>query len=289
MRYNAIPLFLLLATHVSLQEGGFHPDQQRAIIERSGDYTLRLRREGANLSVAVAKGGRLKANIVLPSEVAQVDRIDLVAANKAAILGAVNGDVSAVVVLDLDKFRLVDKFYCYAPALSPDKRFLAFIKFFPAHFVDGVSDVYLYYDFQKSPADNRPTNISKDDVQNIGQPIYPAGSKNQRGDNTDQPESQIHTLESGRFFWAPKEDRLAFVDQFRGKVSLVTALFPESGAPVKVKELEIRKSDVCSSIEIEQCTFGVTSIQFTDQEHLKLKLRSNNDRYPVRNEIDLNM
>jgi hypothetical protein len=286
MRVSTLLAFVLFAPLAEAQETGFHPDQQKAIIERSEDYTVRLRRGKSNLFLAVNQRGQPGRELALPNEVTQVDKTEFVAINKVAVLGAVNGDVNALVLVDLHLKKVVDKFYCYAPALSPDKRFLAYIKFFPAHFVQGVSDVYLVYDFRKSPAENRAQGVSTGDIQNVGRPIFPTEAKNQTGDNTDRPESEIHMLESGALFWAPKEDRLVFVDRFQGRLSLITALFSESGS-AQVRSREIKKSDVCLSNDAEECTFAVTSVQFSDEGRLKLKLRAYNARFPVKGEIDL--
>ena len=275
-----------LSTSVEVQERGFHPDQQKAIIERSEDYTARLQREKSNLVLILNKRGQAAVRLAVPSEVAQVDKVEFVAINKVALLGSVNGDVNAVVVVDLRSRKIIDKFYCYAPALSPDKRFLAYIKFFPAHFVQGASDVYLVYDFQKSPAENRTMGVSMNDIQNVGQPIYPRESKNQTGDNTDRPDSEIHMLESGALFWAPEQDRLVFADRFQGRLSLIMASFSKSGS-AEVKERELKKSDVCLSTDTEQCSFAVTSVQFSNEGRLKLKLRPYDARFPVKGEIEL--
>jgi hypothetical protein len=283
---TALPI-VLLATHVQAQEGGFHPDQQKTIIERSDKYTVRLRRDKLNLLLSVNKKGQPPTTLVLPNEMVQVDKVEFVTANKIALLGAVNGDVNAVALVDLDSAKIIDKFYCYAPTLSPDKQFLVYIKFFPAHFVQGVSDVYLLYDLHKSPAENRAAGVPNGDVQNVGRVIYPPESKNQSGDNTDRPESEIHTLESGAFYWAPKEDRLVFVDRFQDRFSLITASFSDSGI-ANIKQHEIKKTDICLSSDTSQCTFTVTSIQFFNDGHLKLKLRPYNSRSPVKAEVDLN-
>jgi hypothetical protein len=276
----------LLSTSLEVQDAGFHPDQQKTIIERSEGYTVRLSREKSKLVLTLNNRGQPPVRLALPSEVEQVDRVEFVGLNKVALLGHVNGDVNAVVVVDLRSRKILDKFYCYAPALSPNKRFLAYIKFFPAHFVQGVTDLYLVYDFQKSPVENRTVGVSMSDIQNVGQPIYPPESRNQTADNTDRPESDIHMLESGALFWAPKEDRLVFADRFQGRLSLIMASFSKSGR-AEVKERELKKSDVCLSTDIEQCTFAVTSIQFSNEGHLKLKLRPYNSRFPVKGEIEL--
>jgi hypothetical protein len=289
MRFSTLFLLLSLCANARSQEGAFHPDQQETIIERSKDYVLRLRSDGSRLSVKIEKRGGSTADIILPEEVAQVDSIEFVRSNTAVVLGRVNGDVSIVVVLDLAKSGVGDKLYCYAPALSPNKRFLAFIKFFPAHFVQGVTDVYLLYDFQKSAAENRPQGVGIGDVQNVGRVIFPPQSKNQPGDNTERTNEDVHMLESGAFFWSDNGDRLAFVDRYRSEMSLIVATIPISATDISIRHEEIKRSNVCQSEDTNKCSFSVESIQFQKQGRLLLKLRPYNGTVLLKREIDLQM
>jgi len=199
----------------------------------------------------------------------------------------VNGDVHEVVIIGVATGNITDKFYCYEPVLSPSKRFLVFIKFFPAHFVEGVSDKYLFYDFQKSAKANRPRNVGLGDPQNVGQVLYPPTAKNQVGDNTGRPPSEVHMLASGTFFWSPKGDRVAFADTYQGKVTLVVVGLDGGGPDLHVTERELRKSDICNSQrDLNSCSFGVSSIEFTG-EGVKLALRPLNLAVRIKREIEL--
>lgn len=126
-----------------------------------------------------------------------------------------------------------------------------------------------------------------DDTQNVGQVIYPPTSRNQSGDNVGRPESETHMLESGALFWSPKGDQLAFADRVHTKLSLIAATFSDSA--VNIKESEIKKSDVCASGKIDECSFTVRSIQFSNQEHLRLKLRPYNFAVPIKEDFDLDL
>ena len=270
---------------VRCQEAGFRPDQQKFIIQRSADFAVRLNKTGRDLSISISKHKRHIGDVALPKEVAQVDSIEFVANNHAAVLGAASGSVDVVVVLDLDAGKVIDKFYCYAPALSPNRRFLAFIKFFTPHFVPGVTDLYMLYDFQKSPEMNRPSNIAPEDFRNVGTVMYPKGVVNRPDDNEGQPESQSHFLESGQFFWSPNSERVAFADRFQGRISLIVVAF--SDAHMEVREREINRSEACLG-KTDECTFMVTSIVFQARDQLKLTLRPRNS-VPTKPEIDIQM
>ena len=284
-----LALLTIFVNRTPGQEPGFYPDKQTTIIQRSADFTVRLQRAGGeDLRLSIDKRGHQVSSFLLPREMAQVNKIEFVSTNRAVLLGYANGDVNEVIVVDLDSGKIADRFHCYAPALSPDKRFLAFVKFFPSHFVSGVSDEYMIYDLQKPPKMNRPPSVASDDVVNIGRAIYPRSATNQPDDNVGRPESEVHMMESAEFVWSPHGERLAFADRLQGRISLIVIVLSDSGTAVNLKEVEIKKSDVCVASEVDKCSFAVRSILFRDDE-VKLKLRPGNSALSVKDEIDIRM
>ena len=215
----------LFDLHPDAQDSGFHPERQAPIIQRSRDFTIRLKKDGEKLGVWIDKGSHPIGSFWLPDEMAQVDRIEVVANNHAVLLGYANGDVNEIVIVDLNSGKMIDKIWCFAPALSPKKRFLAFVKFYTPHFLQGVSDEYMVYDFEKSPKMNRSAGIPSDDFRNVGRAVYPVGATNKPDDNIAKPELEIHKLASGQFFWAPDEEQLAFADRYQDKVFVIKASF----------------------------------------------------------------
>lgn len=243
--------------------GGFHPDRQKLIVEHSKELSARLEKEAIHLRIVLQRGHEVLGRLPLPEEMAQVDSIDFAPNGKIAVLGHVNGSVRQVTVIDVASRTVIDKFYCYEPTLSPDKRLLAFVKFFPPHFVQGVTYQYLLYDFGKSPEANRPAGIPSDDPQNVGQVLYPPHAKNQFGDNTQQAPETIHTLASGKFFWSPTGKRVAFADSHAGIVHLVVAELRGATPTLRVVERELKKADICKPRrDLDSCTFVVSNIEF---------------------------
>jgi hypothetical protein len=285
----ALLILGLLGKLLAEQETEFHPDQQRTIVQRSDEYTVRVRGEGPMLRLVVERGTKVTGSLTLSRDViVQVDRIEFVPEKKVVLIGAMSGDVGAVVVINLQTSEILDKFWCYWPVISPSKRFLAFVKYYPAHFVEGVSDVYLLYDFKKSPVDNRSGNIRPDDIYDVGKVIYPPSSTNEIGDNVRKTESQAHALASGALFWSSDGRLLAFADLYQGETSLVTAVVSDS--TVAVGQAEIKKSEVCLSLEKAKCKFGVSSIQFPPNgERLILTLRSYDQTSPVKEQIEIDI
>jgi hypothetical protein len=124
------------------------------------------------------------------------------------LFGMVNGSVHEVVVVSTSERRIVDRFLCYNPALSPDGESIAFVKFYPPHFDPGVSDLVMVYDVAKGKAKNRPHEAGVDELIDVGSPVYPAGIQTQ-SPNDGLPESQINSVTSP-FFWAADSSRFAF-------------------------------------------------------------------------------
>ena len=81
----ALLVFILFGTELQGQETGFQPDKQETIIQRSQEYTARLRKEGANLRLTVDKGaGAIGSLIVSRDMIVQVDTIEFVANDGSA-------------------------------------------------------------------------------------------------------------------------------------------------------------------------------------------------------------
>lgn len=244
--------------------GGFHPQRQNMIVARSNELTARLEKKDARLRIVFERHQKRVDSLSLPQEMAQVDSIDFAAGEKLVVLGHVNSSVRQVVVIDINGSTVIDNFYCYEPILSPDKRFLALVKFFPPHFVQGVSYQYLLYDFQKSPAANRPQNVPANDPQNVGQVLYPTNAKNQLRDNTEQPPLQVHLMASGTFFWSARGKRVAFADDHLGIVRLVVVELQGTTPILRVLDRELKKTDIRKSKRgLDTCAFTVSDIQFT--------------------------
>ena len=137
------------------------------------------------------------------------------------------GDYGAteVFIVDPSKKALVDSFSAWYPVISPNQRWIAFVKAFPLHGVNG-SDQYLLYDLTKSPAENRPDG----NVSDLGRVIFPPGHENYPGSNIDLPESQQH-LGGRRIYWAPDSRAIAFEDRIVEGPGVVVVTLNDNGIP----------------------------------------------------------
>ena len=158
------------------------------------------------------------------------------------------GLVQATVV-QLPAGRVMDQFACFCPVLSPQNRFLAFIKSFPPHPGPAVITwEYIVYDLSESPDYNRPR--LKPGVQyDAGWPVYPVGATNAVGENVLPEGSPYHSWTSGGLFWLD-EHMLAFTDFFQGQNLLVVADLTRGVRDAKVRTLAL---DPAQLVDLDQC------------------------------------
>lgn len=248
---------------VRLNDGYFDPQHQKPIEYRDDELSLQLKADGEKLSIVLTRhqSGQI-LNMPLPQEMAQVNEIRRVTKTTAVVRGMVNGDAYEVAILSLDPVALKDKFLCYVPTISPDGNFIAFIKFYPPHFVEGPTDKYMLYDLRLSPIANRPKNVNTSDGVNVGIVVYPMHSDNQDGDNTGLAQSEIHNSAFDQFFWAPDSKGYVFADENAGLLSVIFVKVGEN-AP-SVCELQIPHIEMCSSTSQNWCGAHVTGVEFED-------------------------
>jgi hypothetical protein len=134
----------------------FDPANRPLISYRDFDTYLSVVRRGERLSVLVEAYGRIGSPVDLPDEFAQVDQIQKGPDDKAIVLGRATGLVSEVAIIDIRKRSLLDHFWAYQPKSSPNGRWIAFVKFFPAHGAYLPEDQYRLYDLTRTPQENRP-------------------------------------------------------------------------------------------------------------------------------------
>lgn len=138
------------------------------------------------------------------------------------------GGAVAVYVVDKAGPSVVDLFWAYFPAMSPDQRWIVYRKFYPLHGVDG-SDEYLVYDLTKGPAQNRPEDETKDTID-VGRVIYPPGQLNFPGSNINLPKDQQH-FGGRRLYWSSDSQALLFEDAVESGPGIALVTLDEKGTP----------------------------------------------------------
>lgn len=213
----------LIFSHPSFgQTIAFDPlKQQHVSVEDSAFRVSLVRREPCRDCPSVSrfvfevtnKAEELTGMFVLENETAQVDEIRLAVNGKLVVIGRVLANTNIVTIGDLQTAKTVDYFFCFRPALSPDNRFIAYVKVYPAHFSENVSAQYLLYDLQNQPKENRRGKVSLENHIDVGHAFFPAESRNEPGDNLNVPPDRQHTMASQAFYWSRDSKTLLFVDR----------------------------------------------------------------------------
>lgn len=156
----------------------FNPSRQPVISYSDGDFSIRVL-PGAFLTLSISKRGGAPSYTRLPAEMAQANQVLRAQGSKVAIIGMLNGDAWVVAILDTTTDEIIDTIWCYAPSLSPNGRYLAFVKFFPTHLPigpgqSGADDHYMVYDMEASPAQNRPLGARVSDQVDVGKMRVPS-------------------------------------------------------------------------------------------------------------------
>lgn len=247
----------LVQAHVS--DGVFDPRRPKEVVYADEDVQLRAiaspsEREPVLISV-VSQGGP-ERRVSLPPEIAQVHSIlrSSAYADKVIVTGWMNSALAVgVVVLDLRQLAVVDYFWAYHPTPSPNGRYLAFVKFFPSHFVEGPEDQYRLYDLALSPQKNRdspapmPGDPGPDPKVDVGLPLYPAAAALR--DNLGLTEEEAHHRASD-FHWSADSLQLAFADYQAEQMRLIHVSLPKtdsSEAPRVLAYALEGTEDVCEA------------------------------------------
>lgn len=167
----------------------------------------------------------------IANETFQIDETRLVPGARVVVVGRAAAYIYTVTVVDLKAARVLDWFLCFRPSVSDDNRLVAYVKLYPIHFMKGVSNEYLVYDLTANPQENRVgrgnahsgEQLNIDLAVDVGLPLYPAGSKNTRGDNILDDESLAHGDASYEFFWLNGNHILGFADRWQGVNRLILA------------------------------------------------------------------
>ena len=141
---------------VPTQKDGFYPKTQLSLTCKLKDGTvLKSLVKPDHVELLIERPGLRPVRIRLPDDFAQLNRIVPVPRNEAVLIGMASGEVYEVVIVDTVNCHIVDHFWCYEPEVSPNGRLIAFIKFYPPHFVPDVTDDVMIYDLTRGAAGNR--------------------------------------------------------------------------------------------------------------------------------------
>lgn len=290
-RMLAMGVFVICGTGSAAQERPFDPARQQRLSTQDKRMVVRLsKREPCatcpsasrftfEIQDRATKGVR---TLVLENETAQIDAIHLAEGNKLAIFGRVLANTSLVTLVDTLSGKPNDSFFCFKPTLSPNGRFVAFQKVYPAHFTSGVSAQYLIYDIRATPEENRESGIPIDNRIDVGRPIFPEDAENKPGDNLNVSPEKQHTMASSEFYWSRDGKTVMFVDRAGGSNTLIRIDVSGWPKPARVSTLALETTKIvdakrCPNFEkrLEEA-FHVVGIVAKGDAAVTLSFRSHN-------------
>lgn len=173
--------------------------------------------------------------VPLPDILEQVDSIRPAGSDRIVVLADLAAGAHYVGLIRTDPAKLFDEFWTSAPpGLSPDNRWVLFVRFYPMHGAEGYDDQYRLYDVLGSRAVNWPGRPVQDaptgeiisyDTTKAGMPVYPLSPAEAGRDNTNVPENEAHQALSS-FIWDSDSKRVMFADEVGGRISLVIVNVP---------------------------------------------------------------
>ncbi len=180
------------------------------------------------LHLGVSRRGAAAKIIELPRAMEQVAQVRIHGDRLAVQAWLGPDEQGEIAIFDLQTGQLVDEFLGYRPVFSPDNRLIAFVRFYPAHFLQSNEDQEMVYDLEASPAQNRPaygpvvpSSEKRNMLHQAGMPLYPLAPKELGRQNANlEDESEYHRKVS-EFAWSPDSRRVAFVDARAGAAALV--------------------------------------------------------------------
>ncbi len=210
---------------------------------------------------------------------AQIDEIHAIDEQHALVVGRVQSSVNGIVLLNVVTGDVQDRFIALRMAVSPNERYVAFVKVFPLRFTEGLTAQYVIYDTAIDPAENRHSRVPSDNVVDVGIPVYPPGAQNLPGDNYGQ--SVTHTWMSD-IFWDADGRRLAFAVREGNSEASIVRVDLSSGvhvaevSNVALDVLAVGESASCSTMVEREAIAGrlwVESIEFHAPDMASVQFR----------------
>jgi len=230
---------------------------------RDSEITVQPKEDNDGLMLSIETKDR-HSDVKLPQEVFDVQKIERYQ-DRIVVIGDIGASVSRVMAISVDTGVVTDSFDALYPAVSPDGRFIAFIKFYPPHGATGTEDHLMMYDMTKGAVTNRPAGVRRDNRIDVGLNVYP-GNGNKENDNVGVPDSLSHQSPS-LVSWSPDSTKLAFTDQTQEvlRLVLVRVAGADAGAAPSALTMIIDGTSVCAApLPEKPCQAYLDQVKFGD-------------------------
>lgn len=229
---------------------------------RDSEITVQSKKLNDGLVLSIKSKDR-QSDVKLPPEVSDVQEIGRYQ-DRIIVVGDIGASVSRVVIVSVDTGAATDSFDAFNPAVSPDRRFIAFVKFYPPHGATGTEDHHMLYDMTKSAVANRPAGVRLENRFDVGLNVYP-GNGNKKDDNIGVPDWLSHQSPS-LIFWSPDSTKLAFADEAKVlSLVLVKVAGADAGAAPSALTMTMDGRSVCAApLAGNPCQAYLDQVKFGD-------------------------
>lgn len=158
---------------------------------------------GRSAMVEVSSGGDSN-RIELPIEMVRINEMRIDPLRRRLVVSAmVGGDAHEIAIIDLNTRRVIDEFLALHPAISPNGRYVAYVRHYPQISEVWNGDYYLLYDTAGAPSAQR---IVIDGGSEAGREI--------RFDERARPvDASGHRFHSFNFVWNERSSAVQFLDR----------------------------------------------------------------------------
>lgn len=160
--------------------------------------------------------------------------------------------LSTVTVVDWRSGKKLDTFLAIQPSVSPEGRYVAFVRFYQQHGVETVEDQIRVYDMAKSGRENRHGQAPDDDNEEIGIAVHPkAGKDGHVPENMNVP---FTTSVESSFAWsADSSEFAALMELEQGRKYFVVRAAGASFAEVSRYDIPDPKAFCLNGYEDQRC------------------------------------
>lgn len=238
----------------SIGSGQFQPSEDVENATHSVSFLSAKKTEAGAYNVAleiVSKRTGEKRTGYLLEEINRIDSLKLAAGR--LLVFAHRARATVIMIVDLDLAEQIDTIYCYQPVLSPNERYIAYVRFYPPYgMLESRSALLLAYDLDSSPVANRIGRKTQERYErwvtaepmssagptlgmNVGHILYPEENRAKRSYEVRVPD-QDRRLRFDSIQWSADSETLSFREwqgEYEWHVSL--SLSPDLAAVVATR------------------------------------------------------
>ncbi len=188
-------------------------------------------------SVIIKERAKPSARVPLPGYINQFYSIRRASSTRVVVLAQGVSGAYYVGIVGVDTGVMIDEFLSSAePKLSPNNRYIIFVRIYPMHGAEGYDDQYRLYDIMGDRSGNWPHRTAQPapagqpsnyDDSLAGVAVYPLDANEKERQNTFVEENESHKLVAP-FVWDSKSERVVFGDYASGMLSFVVVTVPTS-------------------------------------------------------------